>query len=103
MLRLKIQNMIFNTKTILKDLQGEPIVDEEGVELTLGRSLSNALANIPSKNPWKSYMLAKKVYENDNVELSSEDIVFIKEVVTSSSRVMPLTAGQMIDILEGNK
>lgn len=92
--------MLLNTKTKLVDLKGEIIKDGEK-DLTVGVFLAGTLAYTPNDKPLLSWDLANKLTNNDEVELSSDDIVFIKSVMIKATNLIPLSVGQAINILEG--
>lgn len=96
--------MKLNTKTVLLDFKGKPILEshEEGAQpIRIGEFLSNILS-FSHKNPARSYQLAKKLAQEKEVELKAEDVVFIKEVLNDENlKIAALTAGQAIALLDG--
>ena len=94
--------MIVKTNIILKQIKSkEAIKGEDDKPLTIGAFLCNLLSMSVAEDAHKSYKLAKQFGTQDEVSLKSEDITYIKKAI-STSRVAPLTAGQAIDILEGD-
>ena len=87
--------MTFKTKTPLVDFKGNQIEN-----LFMGDILSNILATSKSTNPALSYQLGKKLATEDEVELKSEDIVFIKGILKESTYT-PIVVGQIEEALEG--
>lgn len=83
--------MKLNVTQVLKQRSGEPIIDNDNgvaVDATLRRGIINALEvaleTDRNEQPIKRYergKLADKVYDNDEVELSAEEITLIKERV----------------------
>lgn len=92
--------MKINTLTALKSLKDEVLKDDNNNPITLGQVVSNSLSFCrDSKDPSKAYMLAKKFATEEEVELSSEDIVFIKSII-QNTQLPVLSAGQVIALLE---
>lgn len=93
--------MKIKTSMELLNIRGKSFEDNDGKPhpLLLGVTLSNMLSTLPSKNPALSYQLAKKFATQDEVDLSSENIVFIKSVISESGNP-PITIGQILDMLE---
>lgn len=96
-----------NTKTVLTDPRTKNPLNSDGKDLRACDVLANVLLGATS-NPARSYVLAKKILDNDEVELKAEDIVFVKaeiERVANPNLQMPLsavTAGQLIEMLDGS-
>lgn len=91
--------MTINTKTVLKNPEGEPYKDGEEV-LTIGKAIVNTLATTKSTDPWKSYKLTND-FLKDSVDLKSDDVVFIKETFKEAV-FFPYIVGQIFELLEGN-
>lgn len=100
--------MKINTNQVLKSLSGEPLKDRndkgEMVDATLKIAIVNALlASTQDKesgtNKIKKYELAKKIFQNDEIDLVAEDIALIKGRV--GEVYPPLLVGQINEILEG--
>lgn len=110
------------TKTSIKEINEKPYKDTDDVvikngstkeevekiiencpDLTLGKVISKTLATVKSTDPWKSFKLANEFIKNDVVDLSSEDITFIKGLLKESEYVTYII-GQSIELLEnGNE
>ncbi len=99
--------MKIDTNQTLKALNGEVLKDNDGqgnaVDATLKMAVVNALLAPVQKETGldkvKKYELATRIYKNDEVELSSEDIVLIKKCV--GDNFAPIVVGQIFNILEG--
>jgi len=91
--------MKINTKTVIKTPEGKNYKDGED-DLTIGKVVASTLATTKSTDPWKSYKLTND-FIKDVVDLKSEDIVFIKEIM-KDAEWLPYIIGQVFEILEGN-
>lgn len=90
------------TSTTLKDLKGNEIKQKsdensEAKPLTVGEVISNVLL-ICKEEKYKAWLLAKKMLEEE-VELKSEDVTYIKKQLETSD-YLPVAIGQIIEILE---
>lgn len=76
----------------IKQRNGDPMIDNDGTGKTVNANVRNALINAleaslkadQSDAPKKKYersKLADKIYDNDTVELTSEEVTLIKERV----------------------
>ena len=100
--------MKINVNQTLKTLSGDAMKDAgpngEAIDATLKLALVNAVLAPSQKqesgvDKVKKYELAKKIYSNDEVELSSEEVTLCKEAV-GSAYPSPLLVGQIIELLE---
>lgn len=95
----------FNQK--LKTLDGKEVKDNDGKPLTLGSVSVNALlSNIPNekvdgKEKVRRYELAKTLNRGGSIDVKSEDIVKIKELI--SQAYTTLIVGQTHELLEKEK
>lgn len=98
--------MVINVTQVLKSFSGQVMLDKDeqgnAVEATLRMAIVNALLSPVQKETGvdkvKKYELAKKVYQNDEVDLESEEITLIK---TRIGEVFPpLIVGQADELLE---
>lgn len=96
--------MQVNTKQTLKDFKGKEVVDSETKNpITIGEVITNTLSFAKmSKNPYKAYSLAAKFAKDKTVDVTSEDITFIKDAITENPILSVMISGQVIAILEGN-
>lgn len=104
------KNMLINLNQTLSAINGETLKDNDGkgnvVDATLKMILVNALLAPDEKSKNESgmdkvakYRLATKIYENDSIDITSEDITLLKKRVGDLFGV--LVVGQVYDILEG--
>lgn len=76
--------MKINLKTTIKNFKGEPLQDQEKKELTLGEVLSNILISDKTGGKMKLFVLAKKFYEQDSIDLDASDLALVKNAVKTS-------------------
>lgn len=87
-------------------LSGKPyqealVAGEDPKDLTVGSVISNVLSTTKSANPIRSYVLAQKFFQNDEVEVTADDIVFIKtQLEDPLVGFFPYIIGQVESILE---
>lgn len=94
-----------------KALNGEDIkVHEEGNEkevLTIGKVLANlVLSQHKTKKgfrPLKAYELAKKFYDQNEVEVDQADFIQLRELVEESPDLMPIITAQILEEFEASK
>lgn len=100
--------MKINTNQVLKSLSGEVLKDRDdkgqAIDATLKVAIVNALLAPMQKEEAgtikiKKYELAKRIYQNDEIDLTAEEITLIKARV--GEVYPPLLVGQMNEILEG--
>ena len=85
------------TTTELLDIKGNQF--EKDKPMLLGDIVANMLATSASDNPAVSYQLAKKFATVKELDITADDIVFIKKQLVASS-YLPIITGQIIEILE---
>jgi hypothetical protein len=88
--------MLLNLKTSIKELDGK---DSE--TLTVGKALANIVLMIKS-DPLRSYLMAQKLYVDNDMELSTADFEWIKTAVTEHGKEVygnNLVIGQLLLIL----
>ncbi len=102
--------MKINLDQVFTDLNGEVVkqkINGKEVPFALAHAAANALL---TENPEKklsgmdkvrNYDLAVRVYKGGNVDLTPEEIVLIKSVI--SDCYAPLITGQAYKMLEGKK
>lgn len=98
--------MKIKVDVVLKNMNGAALkdIDENGVTIdaTLRRTLVNAvltpIQNESGIEKVKKYELAKRIYTNDEVELTDEEIKLLKNRVGESFG--PIVVGQVFEILE---
>jgi len=96
--------IIVNTKTILKDLKGQDLKDNNNLPILTGAIFVNVLSAITS-NPTLAWQLGKKFATEDKVELKAEEVVFLKmeiEKVATGDRawLASMVAGQILELLD---
>ena len=82
----------FNFK--LKDLAGKDI-DVFNVK----EAVANALIGQSTRNPIRNMELAKKIYNDGEIELPSEDIEIIKNAILINDQITDLVKSQIIEVL----
>lgn len=103
--------MKIKTEIVLMNFNGDVLQDNDGKGNLTDANLKHAIVNSllaplqQGKNETgvekvKKYELAKRVYDNDEVELSAEEVSLIKERLAEV--YPPLVVGQCFKILEGN-
>jgi len=86
--------MKINLRKELSSLNGEALKD--GTEtLTLGKALSNILSTSEEGGKMKLFILAKKFYEDKEVDLDAADLAIVKKAVEKTKIYTPLVAGQV--------
>jgi len=102
--------MKLNTRQTYKTLTGKTIEAQDGTAskvLTLGMVLSEVvLAPHRDKNgfrPLKSYELAQKFYDREEVELDNSDYIQIKELVEGTENYGTIIIAQTLLMLEEAK
>ncbi len=95
--------MLINVTKELKN--GTEAIKVNDEIITVREVLTKVLLEVPIKDAtidsvMKSYKLGEAIRNNDEVELTSEDITMIKNLLIGA--YVPLIAGQVINILESN-
>lgn len=101
--------MLVDVTQVLKNLAGNIMKDNDGqgnvIDATLKLAIVNALLTNSQQgrsengvDKVKKYELAKKVYQNDEVDLNEDEIKLIKEKVGESFG--PLVVGQIYELLK---
>lgn len=75
-----------NLKTEIISIDNTPYKDETGAVITLGRILSIVLISTRATDPLRTYLLTQKIAGKDEVELSAEEIVYLKEQIQLNAR-----------------
>ncbi len=92
-----------NFDAVLTKLGGGPLQDDEKKDLTLAGAAKQALLVLDDKQTgeqkYDHYCLATKVVNGGEVNLKSEEISTIKEVI--GKYMYPVVVGQAWDLLEG--
>jgi hypothetical protein len=94
--------MKFDTTIELKNLKGEPLIDGNDKVIVFKNILTTALlTSKQGQTPQQkidNWNLAQTIYNNDEVDLSAEQIVTIKELIVLAFDE-PIIAGQVLEIL----
>lgn len=85
--------------TNLLDVKGGNLKNGEE-ELKLFAVVSNILLTTKTSDPAKSYTIAFKMVKEEEVDLTSEEITHIKNVVMASEAWLPIVTGQIIELLK---
>lgn len=96
--------MKINLLQTINNLDGKPLKDEDKKDFTLGQALSNILLASKTKGGMKIFLLAKKCFEEKELEVDGADLALIKnEVKTSDAYGGVLVTGQCELLLESLK
>jgi hypothetical protein len=94
--------MKVKTTETIKTFTGQEVLDDQGQTVTIKSLLVNALLAGDQKDDGmvkvSKYELAKRIYSQDNVEVSEKDIVMLKEIV--GKMYGPLVIGQVYEALK---
>ena len=94
---------IILTQTI-NDLSGKPLQNNEKKVVTLGEVLSNVVIASEEQGKMKLFLLAKKFFEQESIDLDASDLALVKKVVSNSRTYGgTLVLGQVELLLEGAK
>lgn len=91
---------------VITDLDGKVMKNESGKDLTVGFACSNALLSYyPNEKPEPGtdqkllrFMLAKKIHDDQTVDLKTEDISLIKKLV--GDLYFPTVVGAVVEAFE---
>ena len=88
--------MKLNLKTTINNLAGKPLKNNEGQDVTLGEAVANILGSSETGGKMKMFILAKKFFEQESIELDEADLALVKkEVSTSRTYQGSLVSGQV--------
>jgi len=82
------------TQTVLKDLSGKEILDENKKGFTLGQALGNICVSSKEEGKMKLYILGTKLFQDKDVEVDDADLNLLKNVVKKTEVYEALIAGQ---------
>ncbi len=95
--------MKIQTKTVLKDLSGKEVIFDSK-PFTVGYAIGQIITLGKSTNPLKSYLLATKLSEQDEVEIDLTDKKLIEDMIKDPAcSFFPIITGQILKILEEAK
>jgi len=101
--------MLVNVNQVLKTIDGQTMKDSDGtgnaIDATVKLAIVNAVLSPVQKENGiekvRKFDLAQRIYKEDDVELTVEEISLIKERV--GEVFPPLVTGQVWNILEGKE
>lgn len=96
MLKLKL-------KQTLNNLENKPVKDSEGNVTELGKVMANAmLTSQTTQDPTRNYLLATKMYQDEELLMTADDLEYIKkQIKDSAGQTLPiLFKGQILHILD---
>jgi len=91
--------MKIKTNTELLDYQGVVIKGSDDKAFVLGAIIANILGSKKSDDDARSWKLGKAFATEQEVDLTADDVVFIKNILKTSD-FTPIITGQIIEILE---
>ena len=110
--------MRLDLRTVLKDYRGKDMktIDEDKNEEPLTIKLAiNSIINgievtpdgrakpLTAEEKGKIYQLSTKIWGDNEIKLTVDDISFIKKRMDSVSNITPLIYGRLLDVFEGEK
>ncbi len=95
--------MIIKCSTPLKNLKGEVVKDQDGEVVTLGKALSNIIISAKEGGKMKLFIMGKKLFSQDKIDVDASDLALIKRTVESTEIYNALIAGQIEEILSNIK
>lgn len=95
--------MMINTDVKILQITGEPVKDDKGNSATVKSVILDALST-PIQNEmgdvkFRKYGISKKIFDNEPVDLSAEEISLIKELI--GKFYAPQVVGFIWNYLEG--
>lgn len=93
--------MKLKLSTELKDLANKPLTSEDGSIITLGKALALLVLAVKS-DPLRHYLLAQKLFAQNEIELEKADFELCKDAATNKYTEVfgnALVAGQILSIL----
>lgn len=92
------QKLVALNGNVLKDNDGQGNVIDATLKTAIVNGLLAPVQKESGVDKVKKYELALRIYKNDEVELSAEDIVLIKKCV--GENFAPIVVGQVWELLE---
>lgn len=95
--------MVYNFNTVLKDLQGNPIIQNDKLVIfkdVICPILFSAGEGFTPEEKYNAYKIMLKMEKGENVELNSEDVTLIKKII--GPQLSAGAYGQLVDLLENN-
>jgi len=87
----------------IKNLAGDPLLDEKSKPLTAGKILANALVSGAKGDALKFFEWGQKLYNAQKIDLDKSDQKTLTEFVESSETMTILAKGQILLILSATK
>lgn len=87
----------------IKNLAGDPLLDEKGKPVTAGKILANALVSGAKGDALKFWGWGQKLYNAQKIDLDKADQRTITEFVENSETITILAKGQILEILAATK
>ncbi len=78
----------------LKKLNGEIAVKEAS------KFLAETIANENKGNALKIYSIAKRLWDNPEIELDKSDVILLKGIIENSETITILAKAQLLEVLE---
>ena len=82
----------------LVGLDGSTIKDETGKELSLGKLLSNQLANTNKGDALKLFTWAQKCFNDQPLDLDPSDRATLKDFINSNESLTVLAKAQLLSV-----
>lgn len=94
--------MKIDTGKLVVNLKGEAY-KTDGIDLTVGHVIAEALAANPAGGKMKMYLLAQAAYNNSELEVDAVDFGLIVKAVEASIAYNNVILGQVLTQLESVK
>lgn len=91
--------MKIKSSQVLKNLLGKNIKNDDDSDYKVGQGIGDALLRTDRGNKMKNFILARKFYEEDEVNVDSADLKHIVEVV-ENDKGMTIVNGQILELIE---
>lgn len=87
--------MKLDLKKTINSLDGKPLKDAEGVEVTVGGVLANVVLGAKQEGKMRLYNLAQKFYNDESITLEAPDLALVKKAVQENESFSALVLGQI--------
>lgn len=95
---LKSNIMQLNFNKSMNGLDGNPVKDFDGQEITLGKVLSSQLASASKGDALKLFTWAQKCYNGEVLELDPSDTETLKEFIKNNEQLTVLAKAQLLQV-----
>jgi hypothetical protein len=97
--------MKIQLKETFKNLDGEVLLGQDKKPFTVGNALANILLSVRSDGNYdldkaKLFVLAQKMYSDNEIEVDDVDLKGVISMVKSDKSYGPLILGQLLLLLE---